>query len=154
MQKHGNTSPQDTKKIKKWITIRNTVILGYGKLKEIGGLLVRLKAIYNTLDIDNSNKEYLQHIVRKLEACANCVVYKIIDTPKGYHVKMRCRISCDTCRFVFDDPARYEIDFQQSPALTNVLFKPYSAVKIETKIVLCTPNTDYDPNLVKLPTST
>lgn len=79
---------------------------------------------YNTLDLDKTTKEQLQIIENKIKKCKYClnVIHKDSST-KGYHILISCRINCDTCRFVFDDAKRYEIDFKRESKFQNTLFE-------------------------------
>jgi hypothetical protein len=90
------------------------------------------RGFYNTLDLDKYDKESLTRVMIKIGFCPHCIVAYCVDSPqKGYHVSMYCRIpGCDTCRFVFDDSARYAIDFRRPPELTNVLFQNIHAHEV------------------------
>ena len=97
-----------------------------------------MKFFKQTLDLDTKNKEELDRILHKVTHCpfdtelGMSKVPVIRDTRKGYHVILHCAYGCDTCRFVFDDPKRYAIDFRKPRCTQNVLFEPFSAYKIRT----------------------
>jgi hypothetical protein len=77
---------------------------------------------YNTIDLDFCSHEQFEKIYFKIQDCPFHGAVNFKDTNKGYHIMMICTRDCDDCRFVFDDPNRYYIDFREPEAETNVLF--------------------------------
>ena len=67
---------------------------------------------YSTLDLDHYDKERLYHIIDKIHYMCNNVIdiHHKESWSKGYHVILHCRVSCDFCRFIYDDPKRYFAD--------------------------------------------
>ena len=92
--------------------------------------MAALRGFYNTLDIDNPDFHNIARILAKVELCDYSTVIKLIDTQKGFHIKMKCSIDCDKCRLTFDDPKRYAIDLGRPRAKQNVLFDVFSGRKI------------------------
>ena len=101
--------------------------------------MIFYKPHYNlqTLDLDKIDKHQLERILAKIDNCPFQASdqsrddYEVRDTQKGYHVIIYCPEGCDNCRFVFDDPRRYGMDFKRPSHLTNVLFEPFSAHKVK-----------------------
>jgi hypothetical protein len=88
--------------------------------------------MYNTIDLDKVGKaDLLTVLCKMIHFCSAAPIPEVIDTQKGYHVKMDCSIYCDLCRFVFDDQHRYELDFRKPKAETNILFEPFSARRLK-----------------------
>ena len=85
----------------------------------------------NTLDLDHATREDIVKLKNKIERCNYLYQINFEDsTQKGFHAILKCKIKCDTCRFVFDDPNRYEMDFGKPRAFSNVLFKPFSVRRV------------------------
>ena len=82
--------------------------------------------IYNTIDVDTTNKEFVRNIVSKILLRNNrfhCLS-EIKITPsslKGYHIQLYCKKKCDLCRMVFDDDIRYFYDQYRESESQNVL---------------------------------
>jgi hypothetical protein len=89
---------------------------------------------FNTLDLDNIDKETLSLTIQKIlkNKCCKSLEYKDSST-KGYHIKMICDKKCDLCRFVFDDIRRYAIDLQREEKFRNVLFNEKEFFNPENK---------------------
>jgi len=85
---------------------------------------------YNTLDIDNSDKENLSNIIQKIVNKKCCLTLGFNDSStKGYHIKLVCSKKCDECRLVFDDVRRFELDSVREEKFRNVLFTEKEIIK-------------------------
>lgn len=78
---------------------------------------------YQSIDLDETNKEQLNTIVTKIRnnVCCLKVDYKSSNS-KGYHIFIMCAKHCDLCRFVFDDQRRFEKDTNREEKFRNVTF--------------------------------
>lgn len=87
--------------------------------------------ILNTLDLDFAEKDRVLAIIKKIERCNHLKGISAKNSlSRGYHITLYCdQQSCDLCRFVFDDPKRYFIDFKRPAHLQNVLFDNYREVR-------------------------
>ncbi len=78
---------------------------------------------YQNIDLDKCDKEQLESIIAKVRKQPCCLKIDYKDSSsKGYHIMMICSKVCDTCRFVFDDAKRYEIDFGRDEKFKNTTF--------------------------------
>ena len=79
--------------------------------------------MYNTLDLDFTDKETLTKIVMKITKCSFSGIVRMQDTSKGYHLKFNCAKECDLCRVVFDDDHRYMLDMTtRTKSERNIMF--------------------------------
>lgn len=85
----------------------------------------------NTIDIDTSNKEFIEMVTRKIAQCSclknMCIKY---SNSKGFHITIHCLINCDVCRLVFDDFRRFGFDSNRKECFKNILFDKKEKVKI------------------------
>lgn len=85
-----------------------------------------------TLDIDTNNKEFIQHIEKKILSCKNLIsVKKNPSMFKGYHIKLKCKVKCDVCRLVFDDDKRFTFDQFRPDWAQNILFDKMEIVNFK-----------------------
>jgi hypothetical protein len=81
---------------------------------------------YNTLDLDLFSRSQMKRIVWKIfRYCKDlrCADISLSSSLNGYHVELFCNKVCDLCRFVFDDPRRYQYDLYRPRHKRNVLFR-------------------------------
>lgn len=77
---------------------------------------------YNTLDIDTTEKEFINRLIYKISSCQ--FLYKLTfesSKRKGFHFRLWCAKKCDLCRLVFDDQIRYQYDLMRNFESRNVL---------------------------------
>lgn len=80
-------------------------------------------SIYNTIDIDTNNKDFITTLKLKIYRCSFLDGLTVQDSIlKGVHFILHCNINCDLCRFVFDDQIRYAYDQFRKEYSRNVLF--------------------------------
>lgn len=78
---------------------------------------------YNTIDLDNIDKQLLNRITEKIKQKNCCLSLQIKDSSsKGYHILLICSHDCEVCRMVFDDPKRFEMDSNRDLKFRNTLF--------------------------------
>ena len=83
-----------------------------------------------TLDIDNSNKEYIKNIISKVKKCKNLIFIRVTNSnSKGYHFLLYCKVECDICRIVFDDSKRFLYDNYRKKCFQNILFDKKEVLK-------------------------
>lgn len=83
-----------------------------------------------TLDIDTTDKDFIQHNGLKIMLCPYC--YDFNPKPsdkKGYHFIVKCLIKCDICRMVYDDFIRFAFDTKRPVWAQNILFDKKEGVK-------------------------
>jgi hypothetical protein len=88
----------------------------------MGGLLTVTAAHLNTLDLDFCGFELMLQVVNKVRTCRDHGPIVISDSLKGYHLLFYCKVDCDDCRLVFDDPERFARDRRRPWWSRNVLF--------------------------------
>lgn len=78
---------------------------------------------YNTIDLDNCDKEKLERITSKIKEKKCCLELQSKPSfSKGYHILLVCDKKCFLCRMVFDDPKRFEMDSNRDLKYQNTLF--------------------------------
>lgn len=77
-----------------------------------------------TLDIDNSDKHFVNMIMIKIVLHCDCLIDLDVkpSSSKGYHIILLCNKKCDLCRFVFDDCRRFAYDLNRPDYARNILF--------------------------------
>lgn len=77
----------------------------------------------NTIDLDKIDKQQLEMIIQKIKMQPCCLDIKTKDSfSKGYHILLICSKKCSTCRMVFDDQKRFEMDNSRDIKFQNTLF--------------------------------
>ncbi len=88
--------------------------------------------IYNTLDIDTTERERVNQIIGKIMQCPYLDDLEVEPSfQKGVHVKMWCMKECEMCRLVFDDEIRYAYDQYRPKYSQNVLFNEKKILKVK-----------------------
>lgn len=81
---------------------------------------------YQTIDLDNCDKEGVERILHKIlgRYCCQGAIVKP-SAHKGSHIILFCSKKCDECRIVFDDTERFRRDMKRPDRRRNVLFHDY-----------------------------
>ena len=93
-----------------------------------------VKLFRTTLDIDTTNKDFIEHTIKKILNCKYCdELYRRDSCFKGVHIIIFCVKECEICRFTYDDVRRFAYDQNRPYYARNILFQEKEIIKLEIK---------------------
>lgn len=124
-RKLGKNKPRILRKVKLEKIIKS-------RIENDKNINKRLFYWVTTLDVDTTNKEFIEKIWKKI---INCEYNKQLEiTPsslKGTHFIIRCTIDCIICRMVYDDTRRLAYDMNRPYYARNILFNKKERVNVK-----------------------